>query len=86
MKKTKEMTIKEQQFEDMKEIRGIPFCFIGQTVKSLNDGKYGTVKGATASGNLYVLWAGLKQPVNVHPHWKIEYFDENGKSCAVFNS
>jgi hypothetical protein len=61
------------QFEYMKQMRGIEFTHIGMRVEV--DGRPGTIVGANSSMNLDVCFDGEWWPSNCHPWWMIKYFD-----------
>lgn len=77
---------KEQHFVDeMERVRGIEFARIGMQVQM--NGEVGTIAG-TKNGNLSVTFAdqakhGAK-PRNVHPTWRMKYFNAEGEVIAEF--
>lgn len=85
--KQKALTAKEQHFiEEMERVRGIEFARIGMQVEM--DGDIGTIAG-TRNGNLTVTFANQAahgaKPRNVHPTWRMKYFDAAGVVIAEFN-
>ncbi|MGQ5528592.1 hypothetical protein [Bacillus sp. CGMCC 1.60114] len=56
--------------------RKIEFAYLGMRVEII--GKVGTIVGNWKT-NLYVVFDGDSNKYNVHPHWEIAYFDENGR-------
>jgi len=83
----KALTAKEQQFiEEMERVRGIEFARIGMQVEMAGD--IGTITG-TRNGNLMVAFANQTargaKPRNVHPTWRMKYFDAAGVVIAEFN-
>lgn len=66
----------KQQFESMKEARGLDFLKRNMTVEV--DGDKGKVTGSYGH-NLLVQFEGKKHSDNCHPHWRVKYFDEGGQ-------
>lgn len=64
-------------FERMKHQRNLPDIFIGQRV--VVDGKKGTICGSNESGNLDVCFDGDTWTNNCHPHWRVEYLNEQAE-------
>lgn len=79
-------TAKQQRFiEEMERVRGIEFARIGMQVEM--DGDIGTITG-TQNGNLSVTFANQAKygpkPRNVHPTWRMKYFNAEGAMIAEF--
>lgn len=78
---------KAQKFQnDMQRQRGIDFAFIGMQIEM--DGDIGTIVGMNDSANLDVTFANQakygKHKHNVHPTWRMKYFDAAGELIAHF--
>jgi len=69
-------------FAEMRIRRGIPFAYLGMTVKI--SGRRGIIVGVNASDNLDVLFDGDTEPSNCHPTWNITYYDDVGNLLADF--
>lgn len=72
----------DESFAEMANNRGIPFARIGMRVSAA--GRYGTITGCNVSDNLNVLFDGETTATNVHPTWRITYYDDNGNIIARF--
>lgn len=78
---------KAQTFQDeMQRLRGIDFAFIGMQIEM--DGDIGTIVGMNVRANLDVTFANQakygKHKHNVHPTWRMKYFDATGALIAHF--
>lgn len=63
-------------FRDVAERRGVPFARIGMRVEV--DGKMGVISKHNDSSNFDVAFDDGSYG-NCHPHWKMRYFDTDGK-------
>ena len=64
------------QFNYMKEQRGIPFANLGMKVEV--DGKPGVIVGYSTGCNLAVCFDGQYWSYNCHPWYRVKYFDNHG--------
>lgn len=67
--------------------RGIPLAYIGMKVQfDSNDRGFlsGVICGANYSQNLDVCFEGTSYTENCHPHYKLSYFDKDGKIVYRF--
>lgn len=65
-----------EQFNRMKESRGIEFAHLGMKVEV--DGKPGVIVGSNRSLNLDVCFEGQHWASNCHPWWRVKYLDNKG--------
>jgi hypothetical protein len=69
-----------EQFNKVKEYRGISFAEIGMKIKVGDN--VGKIVGANSSCNLNVDFNGVVQ--NCHPHWKTTYYDKDNNVIKEF--
>lgn len=73
-----------EHFNSMKQARGIDFVYQGMKVTV--DGRSGIIIGANYSQNLDVCFDSEWWPSNVHPHWRVKYFDQAGNVVAEYGA
>ena len=74
-----------KKLDYIKNNRGLKFVEIGMKVQFIYNGKFGIIKGENNSGNLDVLFDGDKKPSNLHPTYKMRYFDSSDNVIAEYN-
>lgn len=72
-----------ESFANNARYRGIEFARLGMKVEV--GGKPGVIVGHNSSANLDILFEN-GHVLNCHPHWKIKYFDKDGKLIREFDS
>lgn len=70
-----------EQFDRMKEMRGIEFAHMGMRVEVC--GQMGTIVGANDM-NLNVVYDGWYHADNCHPWYRVKYFDKKGNIVAEY--
>ena len=73
-----------EQFERIKEHRGIDFAFQGMRIQV--DGKMGTIVGGNSSQNIDVVFDGFWWKDNCHPWYETVYFDNKGNILADYRA
>ena len=63
----------------VRKSRGMPFIKRGMRIYHSHNKRYGRISGANSSGNLNITFDGDNYSQNCHPHWKMKYFDADGK-------
>jgi hypothetical protein len=71
---------------ELRKYRCVPFVKKGMRVKNTYSGRCGRITGANHSGNLNILFDGDKRSQNCHPHWMMEYYDDDGKLIAEYDN
>ena len=71
-----------EQFDWMKQQRGIPFAYMGMRVEV--NGNPGVIVGANQSSNLDVCLDGESWRSNCHPFYRVKYFDRSGNIVAEY--
>ena len=71
-----------EQFERVKQARGIEFAYMGMRVEVC--GKPGTIVGGNDSLNLNVVYDGWYHADNCHPWYRVKYFDKKGNIVAEY--
>ena len=68
----------------VRKSRGLGFIRKGMKVQSTYNLRFGIVKGGNDSGNIDVLFDGIKKVQNYHPKWCMRYFDKKDNVIAEY--
>jgi hypothetical protein len=74
----------EEQFDRMKEMRDIPFAYMGMKIEVC--GKMVTIVGSNGGLNLNVVKDGTCYIDNCHPWYKTKYFDSKGNVIREYGA
>lgn len=63
----------------VKKHRGLPLVKRGTRILHTHNNKKGRVASGNDSGNFNIIFDGEKKSINCHPHYKMIYYDKEGK-------
>lgn len=71
---------------ELRKYRAMPLVKPGMRVLHTHNDRYSWISEANSSGNLNITFDGDNYSPNCHPHWKMKYFDKQGKLVAEYDN